>query len=76
MAYYHANDMPPPNTKVPILVDRNKALKAKELVETPAEALLRTTSGGKKPEHYIPTPPTKDIDSSLKNTEESWWGKN
>ncbi|MFL2805908.1 MAG: hypothetical protein ACJ0BI_02765 [Paracoccaceae bacterium] len=76
MAYYHANDMPPPNTKVPILVDRNKALKAKELVETPAEALLRTASGGKKPDHYVPTPPTKDIDSSAKDTESSWWGKN
>ena len=56
MAYYHASSMPPPNATEPVSVDRKAALKAKELLETPEDALNRVANGGGKPEHYIPTP--------------------
>jgi len=79
MAYYHASDMPPPNSAEPVMVDRKAALKAKELLETPEEALARIASGGAKPTHYIPTPPIDVVD--YKSVEEAkkkdlWWGKN
>lgn len=77
MAYYHASDMPPPNSKVPIIIDRNKAIQAKDMIETPSEALSRISTGGPKPKHYVPTPPTKNgtIDPSKKQGINSWWGK-
>jgi len=56
MAYYHASSMPPPNATEPVSVDRKAALKAKELLETPEDALNRVANGGGKPKHYIPTP--------------------
>jgi len=56
MAYYHANSMPPPNATEPFNVDRKAALKAKELLETPEDALNRAENGGIIPKHYIPTP--------------------
>ena len=37
-------------------VDRKAALKARELLETPDEALARVAAGGPTPEHYKPTP--------------------
>ena len=79
MAYYHASDMPPPNSVEPVMIDRKAALKAKELLETPMEALARIEAGGAKPAHYIPTPPTNIVDK--KSAEEAkkkdlWWGKN
>ena len=70
--------MPPPNAKIPILINRNKALKDKDLIETPDQALSRVAKGEGKPKHYIPTPIDKnelDHDSSRKEAS-SWWGKN
>jgi len=78
MAYYHASDMPPPNSAEPIMVDRKAALKAKELLETPLEALARVAAGGAKPKHYIPTPPLDAINanSSEVKKKDLWWGQN
>jgi ferredoxin len=56
MAYYHADVMPPPDAGDPVPVDRKAALKAKELLESPAEALARRAAGKPKPGHYNPTP--------------------
>ncbi len=56
MAYYHANAMPPPDAADPVGIDRKAALKATELLETPAEALARRAAGKPKPAHYNPTP--------------------
>ncbi len=78
MAYYHASDMPPPNSIEPVMIDRKAALKAKELLETPLEALARVAVGGAKPKHYIPTPPLDrqdDLSSDAKK-KDLWWGKN
>ena len=78
MAYYHASDMPPPNAVEPFMVDRKAALKAKDLLETPLEALARVAIGGAKPKHYIPTPPleTSVDQSSEAKKKDLWWGKN
>jgi len=57
MAYYHASMMPPPNDPSPHVVDRKAAMAAKDLLETPDEARARKTAGGRKPAHYVPTPP-------------------
>ena len=78
IAYYHANDMPPPNSTDAVVVDRKAALKAKELLETPLEALARIAAGEAKPKHYIPTPPLdnpKGLGSMVKKRD-LWWGKN
>jgi len=56
MAYYHASMMPPPNDSAPHPVDRKAAMAAKDLLETPVQALVRRASGGAKPAHYTPTP--------------------
>ena len=56
MAYYHADVMPPPDSAEPVPIDRKDALKARELLETPHEALARVTAGTPKPAHYIPVP--------------------
>ena len=78
IAYYHASDMPPPNAVEPFIVDRKAALKAKDLLETPLEALARVAIGGAKPKHYIPTPPleTSVDQSSEAKKKDLWWGKN
>jgi ferredoxin len=78
MAYYHASDMPPPNALEPFMVDRKAALKAKELLETPLEALARVAIGGAKPKHYIPTPPLDVLGSQSSEVKKKdlWWGKN
>jgi len=57
MAYYHASMMPPPNDAAAHVVDRKAAMAAKELLETPAEALLRKAKGEPAPAHYRPKPP-------------------
>ena len=57
MAYYPANRMPPPDAAEPVPVDRKQALKARDLLEMPDEALARWAAGGDKPEHYNATPP-------------------
>ncbi len=77
MAYYHASDMPPPNSVEPVMVDRKAALKAKELLETPLEALARVAAGGPKPKHYIPTPPLENQEVQIEELKKKdlWWGK-
>jgi reductive dehalogenase len=57
MAYYHASMMPPPNDQRPHPVDRKAAMAAKDLLETPAQALARKAAAGPTPAHYRPTPP-------------------
>ena len=56
MAYYHADNMPPPDSSAPVVVNRKEAVASKVLLETPAEALTRRAQGGQTPEHYTPTP--------------------
>jgi hypothetical protein len=65
MAYYHASMMPPPNDPAPHPVDRKAAMAAKDLLETPAQALVRRNIGGAKPAHYTPTPAV-DIEPTAK----------
>ena len=55
MAYYHADNMPPPNVSDPVYVNRKEAMVSKALLETPAQALTRRSQGGEVPSHYIPT---------------------
>lgn len=57
IAYYPANKMPPPDTPVPVPVDRKAAMAAGALLETPEEAKARVAAGGAPPDHYTPTPP-------------------
>ena len=78
IAYYHANDMPPPNSTDAVVIDRKAALKAKELLETPLEALARIAAGEAKPKHYIPTPPLDNLKGpgSEVKKKDLWWGKN
>lgn len=57
MAYYHAGMMPPPNVGGAVSLDRKAAMEAAALLETPGEAHRRVAAGGKKPAHYIATPP-------------------
>jgi len=57
IAFYPASLMPPPNASGPHPVDRKAALAMKHALETPAEALRRTSAGGPPPDHYRPTPP-------------------
>jgi reductive dehalogenase len=64
MAYYHASMMPPPNDPAPHAVDRKAAMAAKDLLETPAQALARKARGEPAPAHYTPTPPTEKVDSA------------
>ncbi|MFQ5970810.1 MAG: Fe-S protein [Alphaproteobacteria bacterium] len=59
MAVYHANMMPVPNDADPQPVDRNAALAAMALVETPDEARARRARGEGPPAHYTPTPPAE-----------------
>lgn len=75
MAYYHASDMPPPNSNDPVEVDRKAALKAKELLETPAEALARVAAGGAKPDHYNPTPPLEMAEVAGEDKTKGIWDK-
>jgi len=73
MAYYHASDMPPPNSNDPVGVDRKAALKAKDLLETPAEALARIAAGGAKPDHYNPTPPLEMAEVAAEDKTKGIW---
>jgi len=57
IAYYHANMMPPPDQPGPAEVDREAALAAAALIETPGQARRRVAEGGIVPAHYNPTPP-------------------
>ena len=50
--------MPAPNSHgIAIFPNRKEAIAAATLLETPAEALARVKAGGRKPEHYVATPP-------------------
>jgi len=75
MAYYHASDMPPPNSSEPVLVNRKAGLKSKELLETPLEALVRIAAGGPTPDHYIPTPPLENVGDSAAGKKNGIWDK-
>ena len=57
MACYNADAMPPPNQAKPSPLDRQAALAAAALLETPDEARTRVAAGGEAPAHYRPTPP-------------------
>ena len=56
IAYYHADMMPAPDQSEPFVVDRQSAIAAKDRMETPDAAVVRSASGGALPNHYIPTP--------------------
>ena len=56
IAYYHADNMPAPDQDGPLAVDRKAALKAKQVLEYPAEAKARHDRGRPAPAHYLPTP--------------------
>jgi reductive dehalogenase len=75
IAYYPANVMPPPDTLEPVAVDRKAALKAKELLEGPAEALARIAAGRPKPAHYEPTPPLRaanELETPIESAHAIW----
>jgi reductive dehalogenase len=73
MAYYHASDMPPPNSSAPVVVNRKAGLKAKALLETPLEALVRVAAGGPTPDHYIPTPPLETVGDGDEGKKNGIW---
>ena len=56
-AYYHANMMPPPDAPGPVPVDREAALAAKDLLESPEQARRRALNDQGPPAHYVATPP-------------------
>ncbi|MEC7490913.1 MAG: Fe-S protein [Pseudomonadota bacterium] len=56
IAFYHADMMPAPDHPGVFSVDRKAALEAKDVLETPQEARIRSQGGGAKPAHYVPTP--------------------
>ncbi|WP_119422369.1 4Fe-4S dicluster domain-containing protein [Desertibaculum subflavum] len=57
IAFYHADQMPPPDQIDPVPVDRKAALAAAALIETPEAARRRAAAGLSMPAHYRPTPP-------------------
>ena len=75
MAYYHASDMPPPNSVEPVMVNRKSALEAQKLLETPLEALARLAVGGAKPAHYIPTPPLENVGNNAAGNKNGIWDR-
>lgn len=64
IAYYHADQMPPPDQAGPYPLDRRAALAAAAKVETPAAALARRERGEAVPLHYIPTACRGDSDAN------------
>ena len=55
VGYYHAQDMPAPNSQSPVLVNHKAAIERASLVESVAQAKHRRANNLPKPEHYIPT---------------------
>ena len=53
IAYYFADQMPPPLHPDPLPVDRKKAIAAKELLETPLQARKRKLEHKPTPDHYL-----------------------
>ncbi len=65
IAYYNANQMPPPNSHGMVFMPKRKeAIAAGKLLETPDEARARVKAGGAKPLHYVPTPPLPESELS------------
>ena len=65
IAYYNANQMPPPNSHGMVFMPKRKeAIAAGQLLETPDEARARVKAGGAKPLHYVPTPPLPESELS------------
>lgn len=65
IAYYNANQMPPPNSHGMVFMPKRKeAIAAGKLLETPDEARARVKAGGAKPRHYVPTPPLPESELS------------
>ena len=58
MAYYNADQMPPPDSASPAPLDRKAAMAAGNLLETPLAAQERRQTGGAAPPHYRATPST------------------
>ena len=54
VGYYHAADMPPPDSKTPFPVDHKAAVKRAASIETVAQASARRQNNLTIPEHYIP----------------------
>jgi len=59
MAYYNADQMPPPDHGELFKVDRKQALAAGAKLETPTQARIRKARDGARPTHYVPTPTEK-----------------
>ena len=55
VGYYHADDMPPPDSTEPVLANHKQAIKRASKVETVDAAKTRRARGDAKPDHYIPT---------------------
>jgi len=54
VGYYHASDMPAPNSTEPVPTNHKQAVARAAVVETVEAALKRRAAGGAKPAHYIP----------------------
>ena len=66
IAYYNADQMPPPDVLSPVPVDRKAALRAAAALETPQQASQRVARGSAIPLHYVPTPPSGGANSGQK----------
>ena len=75
IAYYHADVMPPPDAAEEVTIDRKAALKAKELLESPNEALARMAAGRPKPDHYTPVAADGGGMDQGKETANAIWDK-
>ncbi|MGK0224299.1 MAG: reductive dehalogenase [Limisphaerales bacterium] len=54
VGYYHAADMPPPDSTKPFPTDHKAAVERAALIETVAQASTRRQNSRTIPEHYIP----------------------
>jgi len=75
MAYYPANVMPAGNKMTPEPVDRKAGMKAREILETPAQARARVKSGKPKPAHYTATPPLAEKEGERVEVSTAIWDK-
>ncbi len=55
IGYYHAADMPAPNSKELVSANHKEAIARAASIETVAQALERRANNGSVPSHYIPT---------------------
>ena len=63
IAYYNADQMPPPDDRSAFPLDRKAALLAAQVIEDPAEAKTRVQADGPSPHHYQATPTTSSKSS-------------